>query len=87
MRRVFFVLFLVVSGGFPVGWFCDRIGSSSLWGFYEYLMAWAMLLMLIMIIYGFLKAIFFPSPIAVVVVRPHRRRRWFKWLVNRVSNQ
>jgi hypothetical protein len=37
-------------------------------------------------VYGVLKALFFPSPIAVVVVQPRPRRRWLKWPSNRASS-
>ena len=82
MRRFFFVLLLLFVGLLVVGSLSDLIGIPSITIFYVKLM---LLVMALALVYGVLKALFFPSPIAVVVVRPWRR--WLKWPSNRASNQ
>jgi hypothetical protein len=84
MRRFFFVLMVLSIGLGAVKDFSDLIGIPSIVISYLKLMLWVMALTCI---FGFLKAIFFPSPIAVVVVEPRPRRRWFKWPSNRASDQ
>jgi hypothetical protein len=84
MRRFFFVVLLLSVGLGAVKDFSDLIRVPSIATLYLKLMLWVMALTFV---YGVLKAIFFPSPIAMVVVEPRLRRRWFKWLSNRASNQ
>jgi hypothetical protein len=84
MRRFFFVLLLLFVGLLFVGSLSDVIGVPSLMTLYLKLMVSVMALTFV---YGVLKAIFFPSPIVVVVVEPRPRRRWFKWASNRASSQ
>ena len=84
MRRFFFVLLLLSVGLGAVKDFSDLIGVPSIATLYLKLMVSVMALTFV---YGTLKAIFFPSPIAVVVVEPRPRRRWFRWSSNRASSQ
>jgi len=84
MRRFFVVLLLLFVGLLIVGSLSDLIGAPSLMKLYLKLM---LCVMAFTFVYGVLKALFFPSPIAVVVVQPRPRRRWFKWPSNRVSSR
>ena len=84
MRRFFFVLLLLSVGLGAVKDFSDLIEIPSIATLYLKLMLWVMALTFV---YGILKAIFFPSPIAVVVVESRPRRRWFKWPSNQASSQ
>jgi hypothetical protein len=84
MRRFLFVVLLLMLGIGPVKWVEDLTGNPAIGMFYLKLMVAVLALTFI---YGVLKAIFFPSPIAVVVVESRPRRRWFKWPSNRASNQ
>jgi hypothetical protein len=84
MRRFFFVFLLLSVGLGAVKDFSDLIGVPSIATSYLKLMLWVMALTFV---YGILKAIFFPSPIAVVMVEPRPRRRWFKWPSNPASSQ
>jgi hypothetical protein len=84
MRRFFFVLLLLLLGMGPVKWIENLTGNPAIGLFYLKLM---LCVMAFTFVYGVLKALFFPSPIAVVVVQPQRRRRWFKWPSSRVSSR
>jgi uncharacterized protein HemY len=84
MRRFFFVLLLLMLGVGPVKWIENLTGDPAIGMFYLKLMVSVMALTFV---YGVLKAIFFPSPIAVVVVQPRPKRRWFQWPSHRASNQ
>jgi hypothetical protein len=84
MRRFFLVLLLLMLGMGPVKWIENLFGAPAIGMLYLELMVSVMALTFV---YGILKAIFFPSPIAVVVVEPRPRRPWFKWLSNPASSQ
>jgi hypothetical protein len=84
MRRFFFVLLLLIVGIFPEKLLESLAGDPSIGVSYGKLMAGVLSLT---VVYGVLKTLFFPSPIAVIVVEPRRRRRWFKWPSSRTSNQ
>jgi hypothetical protein len=80
MRRCFVVVLLMIVGSFPAKWLENLIGDPFIGMLYLKLMLWVLALTFV---YGLLKAIFFPSPVAVVVVGSRRRRRWFKGPFNR----
>jgi hypothetical protein len=80
MSRVLLTTLALVLLSWPVQWLSDLSGLPSLmdlWG----------LVMLITISVSLIRWFFFPDPIAVVLVEPRRRRRWFKWPSQWGSNQ
>jgi hypothetical protein len=84
MRRFFLVLLLLMLGMGPVKCIENLFRAPAIGMLYLELMVSVMALTFV---YGILKAIFFPSPIAVVMVEPRPRRRWFKWPSNQASSQ
>jgi hypothetical protein len=84
MRRFFFVLLLLMLGMGPVKCIENLSGTPAIGMLYLELMVSVMALTFV---YGILKAIFFPPPIAVVMMESPPRRRWFKWPSNQASSQ
>jgi hypothetical protein len=76
MTRVLLAPLAVVLLAWPVQWFSDLIGLPSFMDFWG---------LVVLITIGF--SLVFPGPIAVVLVEPRRRGRWFKWPSDRASKQ